>query len=299
MQFGTRPSFSINFKQNSMLIKLIYINLVVFVGTKLLYIPFWLMNTTSHPIYWIKNWLAVPSALSSLVIKPWTIATYMFLHLDFWHLLSNMLWLYFLGQIFVQFIGERKLLTVYIAGGLAGAFLYILFFNLFPAFELVRESAIALGASASVMAIVIGVGTYAPNTNIQLLLLGNVKLKYIALISFIIDVISISNANSGGHIAHIGGAALGFFFAKYWLKGTDITSWVGASLNFITAIFKKGRQPKMKVKYTKPPRDNYEYNARKKDEQAVVDSILDKISRSGYDSLSKKEKEILFKASGK
>jgi membrane associated rhomboid family serine protease len=297
MQFGNRPSFSINFKENSMLIKLIYINLFVFLGTKLLYLPFWLMNAQGSPVLWAQKWLAVPSDLGVLIFKPWTIVTYMFLHLGLWHLFTNMLWLYFLGQIFLQFLGERKLLTVYVAGGIAGALLYILFFNIFPAFELARGSAIALGASASVMAVVVGIGTYAPNTNIQLLLLGNVKLKYIAIVSFVLDVISISNSNSGGHIAHIGGAALGFFFAKSYLNGKDITSWVGTSISFIQAIFKPSKKSKMKVKYKKPPTDNYDYNSRKKEEQAVIDSILDKISKSGYDSLSKKEKEILFKAS--
>lgn len=297
MQFGSRPSFSLNFKQNTMLIKLIYINLAVFIGAKLLYLPFVLMKSTVNPQEWVYKWLALPSDLGSLLIKPWTLITYMFLHWDLWHLFSNMLWLYFLGQLFSQIIGERKLLTVYIAGGIAGGLLYVAFFNLFPAFEVVKSSAIAIGASASVMAVVIGVGTYAPNFEIQLLLFGKIKLKYIAAVSFILDVISISNSNSGGHIAHIGGALLGFFYAKQALQGKDITSWVGSSINFTAAIFSKSDKSKMKVKYKKPPTDNYEYNSRKKEEQAVIDSILDKISKSGYDSLSKKEKEILFKAS--
>jgi len=214
-------------------------------------------------------------------------------------LLSNMLWLYFLGTLFVQFLGERKLYTVYIAGGIAGALLYILFFNIFPVFKTVNSSAIALGASASVMAVVVGVGTYSPNYAIRLMFLGEVKLKYIAIFSFAIDVLSISNSNSGGHIAHIGGAALGFVFAKKWAKGKDITAFVGKSSDFVLALLKPGAKRNMKVKYKRPSASNYEYNDRKKEDQAEIDIILDKISRSGYDSLSKKEKEILFKASGK
>ena len=208
----------------------------------------------------------------------------------------NMLWLYFLGQLFMQFLGERKLHSVYLAGGIAGAALYIICYNVFPVFANVKSSAIALGASASVMAVVVGIGTYSPNFSIRLMFLGDVKLKYIAMFSFVMDLISISNSNSGGHIAHIGGAALGFFFAKQWKQGNDITAWAANSLDFVVAIFKP-RKPKMKVKYKRESTTSYDYNSRKKDEQAEVDTILDKISRSGYDSLSKREKEILFKAS--
>jgi membrane associated rhomboid family serine protease len=284
--------------QNSMLVKLIYANLVLFVAIKLLYLFFWLFQAGS-PDQWALQWLAVPSDPAKLIFKPWTVITYMFLHLGFFHLLSNMIWLYFLGTLFVQFLGERKLYTVYIAGGIVGALLYILFFNVFPVFETVNSSAIALGASASVMAIVVGIGTYAPDYEIKLFGIISVKLKYIAMISFIVDVLSISNSNSGGHIAHIGGAALGFFFAKQWAKGKDITEWVGKSSDFLIALVKPSKKSKMRVKYKRTSTDDYEYSSRKKEEQAVIDTILDKISRSGYDSLSKKEKEILFRASGK
>ena len=148
------------------------------------------------------------------------------------------------------------------------------------------------------MAIVVAVGTYAPDFSIRLLFFGNVKLKFIAIFSVVLDVISISDSNSGGHIAHLGGAALGFFFAKKWKEGKDITSWVDTSTKYLKAIFKSSANPKMKVKHRKS-NSEYEYKARKKEEQLVVDDILDKISRSGYDSLSKKEKDILFDASGK
>jgi membrane associated rhomboid family serine protease len=297
MRFGNQNNFNTSFMQNSMLVKLIYANLVLFVAIKLLFLFFWLFVSESSPDQWALNWLAVPSDPSKLVFKPWTIITYMFLHLGFFHLIGNMLWLYFLGTLFVQFLGERKLYTVYIAGGVAGALLYVLFFNIFPVFESVNSSAIALGASASVMAVVVGVGTYSPNYEIRLFGLFTVKLKYIAIFSFAIDVLSISNSNSGGHIAHIGGAALGFFFAKQWTKGKDITSWVGKTSDFCAAIFKP--RSKMKVEHKRKSTSNYKYASRKKDDQAEIDAILDKISRSGYDSLSKSEKEMLFKASGK
>ena len=219
MVFNSNRSFNPSFSQNSMLIKLIYANLAVFIGIKLLYLPFWLLQLSGSPNGWALQWLAAPSYLPSLITRPWSIISYMFLHLDLWHIFSNMLWLFFLGQLFVQFLGERKLWTLYISGGIAGALLYVIFFNVFPVFESIRPLSKALGASASVMAIVIAIGTYMPNYSIRLMFLGEVKLKYIALFSFILDVISISNSNSGGHIAHIGGAAMGFIFARQWQKG--------------------------------------------------------------------------------
>lgn len=298
MRFGNQTNFNVNFMQNSMLVRLVYANLALFLSIKLLYLFFWLFQGAS-PDIWASQWLAVPSNLGNLIFKPWTVITYMFLHLDFFHLLSNMLWLYFLGTLFVQFLGERKLFTVYIAGGVAGALLYILFFNIFPVFREINNNAIALGASASVMAVVVGIGTFTPDYEIKLFGAISVKLKYIAMISFAIDVISISNSNSGGHIAHIGGAALGFFFAKQWKQGKDITAWAGRSSDFIVALFKPGKKSKMKVKYKSESTSNYDFNSRKNANQAEIDAILDKISRSGYDSLSKKEKELLFKASGK
>ena len=297
--FNQQSGFSTSFSQNTLLVKLIYANLIVFIGIKVLHLPFWLMTIDISPEQWALNWLAVPSNLSSLLYKPWTLVTYMFLHVGFLHLLTNMLWLYFLGQIFVEFLGERKLWTVYIAGGLAGAVLYILFFNIFPVFESIAPVARALGASASVMAVVIAVGPYVPDFSIRLLFLGNVKLKYIAIFWFVFDVISISNSNSGGHIAHIGGAILGFFFAKQWKNGNDITSWVTTTTSFVQAIFKSSKKSNLKVKYSKKGSSSQKYGSQSSNDQEKIDQILDKISQSGYDSLSKEEKEFLFKASNK
>lgn len=282
-----------------MLTKLIYVNAAVFISILAIGLPFLLMGKGIVAESFYMKWFAVPAALDQLLYKPWTLFTYMFLHTDFIHVLINMLWLYFLGQLFVQFLGERKLFTVYIAGGLAGSLLYILFYNLFPLYQDQIVFSRALGASASVMAIVVAVATYSPNIEIRLLFFGNVKLKYIALGVFILDIIGISGSNSGGHLAHIGGAILGFYFAKQWQKGKDITRWVSTASNFLIALFDFRKKSNMKVKYKRPPQNHYEANAKRSEEQAVIDAILDKISRSGYDSLSKKEKEQLFKAGKK
>ena len=294
--FNQNQGFSSNFNSNSVLIKLIYANLAVFIGVKLLFLPFWLMKVDMTAAGFASNWLAVPANLEVLLYKPWTLFSYMFLHLDFFHILGNLLWLYFLGQLFVEFLGERKLWTVYIAGGLAGAFLYIVFFNLFPVFEDVLPVSKALGASASVMAIIIGVATYVPNFSVRLLFIGNVKLKYIAIFWFLYDLIGISNSNSGGHIAHLGGAVLGYLFAIQWRRGNDITLWVEKSWDFIRAIIKPKEKSNLKVKYRRS--SNRDQQAEKSsNDQRKVDEILDKISKSGYDSLTKAEKDFLFKAS--
>lgn len=291
----SKNNFKLSFWQNSTLLRLIYANFAVFVGIKILYLVSWLFQTSTSPNQWALDWMSVPASIGSLIFKPWTVISYMFLHLDFWHIFSNMLWLYFLGQLFVEFLGSKKLWTVYIAGGLAGALLYIFFFNVFPVFREVMPISKALGASASVMAIVVAIGTYAPDFSIRLLFLGNVKLKYIALFWVAFDLFSISNSNSGGHIAHLGGAVLGYLFARQWKQGKDITSWVDSSTLYLQALF-SNRSKKMKVSYrnNKSPK-----TATRSADQAEVDMILDKISKSGYDSLSKTEKDILFRASNK
>lgn len=244
----------------------------------------------------VLEYFAVPSDLGALLSRPWTLFSYMWLHVDFFHLLFNMITLYFLGQLFLEFLGGRKLWSLYIAGGLAGALLYIFFYNVFPVFEEILPYSKALGASASVMAIVVGVAAYVPNFAIRLLFFGEVKLKYIAIVLFVVDVMSISNSNSGGHIAHIGGAAMGYLFAIQWKKGKDVTSFIASTGDYFSNLFSFKKGSKMKVKYKRKVSD-FEYNAQKKAKQEQIDLILDKISKSGYNSLTKEEKDLLFRAS--
>lgn len=294
-----RPHFDLSFSKNDTLIKLIYINVAVYISTKLLFIIFWLFQLGGQTEHYIIHYLAVPSDLSLLLFKPWTLFTYMFLHVGFFHLLFNMIMLYFGGQLFMSFLGSRKLWTLYIGGGLAGAIFYIFFYNVFPIFSDVLSSSKALGASASVMAIVVGVATYAPNFSVRMFLFGEVRLKYIAIVLFVIDILSISNSNSGGHIAHIGGAAMGFLFAKQWKKGSDITAGIGRAGDFLAGALTASKKPKMKVKYRKRRTTDQEFNQQKKARQEEIDAILDKISKSGYNSLTKSEKSKLFDASDK
>ena len=284
-----------SFKKGSVLTRLIYVNLAVFVTVKFIQVLFFLFNIGEAGTL-IIGWLAVPSSLSELFSRPWTIFTYMFLHEGFLHILFNILWLYWLGRIFLEYLDGRKLLGVYILGGLAGAALYILSFNLFPAFEQVLPVSRALGASAGVLAVVISISVYVPNYTIYLMFLGPVKLKYIAAFMIVLDIISISGSNAGGHIAHLGGALFGWFFIRQYKKGKDITRGINGLLTISSSFFK--RRSKLKVEYRKTTSD-YEYKKQKAMKQQHIDDILDKISKSGYESLTREEKEILFKVSKK
>jgi membrane associated rhomboid family serine protease len=202
-----------------------------------------------------------------------------------------MLALYWFGQILAEYLGEKKLLYTYLYGGIAGAVLYILFFNLFPVFSAALPVSEAMGASAAVMAIVFATATLLPDYSLRLLFFGNVSLKYIAFIYLLIDILSIGSFNSGGHIAHIGGAIFGFILIKQLRKGND---WIKSTDKYVQKIFSLFRKKnKLRVSYINKDAKKNDATA----DQKTVDAILDKISKNGYDNLSKQEKEILFKAS--
>jgi membrane associated rhomboid family serine protease len=277
---------------------LIYINLAVFVLVQLVKI---VLFFTGNENYEFLKWLSVPADTGNLLHYPWTVISYMFTHENFLHILLNLLAFFWFGRLFLQFLSQRQLLGVYILGGITGAIFYILAFNIVPAFIKINDLSIAMGASASVMAVVFTVATLVPNQEVYLMFFGKVKFKYLALGVIAIDVISIPLGNAGGHIAHIGGALLGFVFVILYRKGTDITVWLSRFLYGIKGIFIRDREMKVsyrnKKKQTKRPESDMDYNARKKAEQDVMDKILDKIAQSGYSSLSASEKEKLFKVS--
>ncbi len=282
-----------SYKQGSSLHKLIYINVAVFLGLHIGVIFLVLLNRIdrTESISEILHYLAVPSDLAALSRRPWTIVTYMFSHGYLYHILFNLLILFWFGRFFIEEFGVKKVLGVYILGGLAGAVLFIGFYNLFPFFEEVREASIATGASASVMAIVIAVATLVPERRMTIVFIGPVKIVYLALIIFITSTILDFTDNTGGKIAHLGGALAGFLFARYYMKGKDITRGIDRFMDSFFSLFRKRKN--MKVTY-KRPADDYQYNKQKAHEQAEVDRILDKISQGGYDSLTKSEKEKLF-----
>ena len=279
-----------SFKFGSNLTKIIYINLAVFIVYNLIKAIFLLSNAPLGDS--LVQYLAVPAYIPALLTKPWTIFTYMFFHEEFLHILFNMLWLYWFGMIFLEYMSQRKLVGVYIMGGLSGAAFYILLFNILGVFNGLLPFAIALGASASVLAVVIAISTLMPNMSINLMFIGPIKLKYLALFSIVLDIISIPVSNPGGHIAHLGGALFGYLFIVAGKSGIDLIKPINWLINLFS--FKKKPHSHLKVSYQKSDID-YEYNKRKVEKQLGLDKILDKIAKSGYDSLSKDEKEILFK----
>jgi membrane associated rhomboid family serine protease len=218
----------------------------------------------------------------------------MFLHFGFLHILFNILWLYWLGKIFLFYFNERQLLGVYLLGGISGGVFYIAAYNLFPAFANAVVFSQLLGASASVIAIVIAVAMWAPNHAINLMFIGPVKMKYIALVSLAMYVIGISGSNSGGNLAHIGGAFWGMIFVLQYRKNMDLTKWINQLIDQLAKIFKP--KPKIKVTYKgNTPADDLEYNRQRNLKQEEINRVLEKISKSGYDSLTKVEKELLFR----
>ncbi|HKL67982.1 MAG TPA: rhomboid family intramembrane serine protease, partial [Bacteroidales bacterium] len=206
------------FRKGTNLLKLIYINAAVFLVMAVLQIISVLSNSPAISSS-VVEFLAVPASSPELIKKPWTVITYMFLHQGFFHILFNMLWLYWFGRIFSDYFDQKKLVSLYILGGLSGALLYILSFNIFPAFADVIHLSIALGASASVMAIVVATATFVPDYSVYLFLLGKVKIKYIAIGIFLLTSVFDFSVNTGGKIAHIGGAIMGYVYATRYRQG--------------------------------------------------------------------------------
>jgi len=264
------------------------INIIIFLVIAIIRLGEWLFTGENAFAELITIYVAVPSNGPDLLSKFWTPFTYMFVHSprDIFHILFNMLWLFWIGRILEEFLNSKKLTFLYIAGGLAGAAFFILCYNLIPVFANRVIGASAIGASGAVMAIIIATATLLPNYTIRLLLFGDVKLKWIALIYVVFDILQIQGSNAGGHLAHLGGAIFGFFFIKSLQNGKD---W--------SKPFENMFKPKKKLKVVSK---NYTANPVKSNyhpDQKTIDEILDKISQSGYERLTAREKEILFRAS--
>jgi membrane associated rhomboid family serine protease len=298
---GNRSDFfkHLFFDKNA-LSRLLLINTAVFVFAVFLNLLEWLFDP-GVPVTFVERWFALPSNISVLLTRPWTPVTYMFLHEGFLHFLFNMIMLYFGGVVFLEYFSGKKLLWTYIIGGLTGALFFIAAFNIFPAFAAVNDRAIVLGASASVLAIIIAIATYIPDYTVILFLIGRVKLKYLAIAFVLLDILSIQSGNPGGHIAHLGGALWGFVYAISLKRGNDFYGFLYSIKLPDFSVFKSAKYGNLKTSRpeTGRPLNDDEYNKRKADKQKEIDRILDKISKSGYSSLTKKEKELLFKSSGR
>jgi membrane associated rhomboid family serine protease len=283
------------FRKGNYLTNLIYINIAVFLA---LLIVSAIDVMLKNPLISEKtlSFLAIPASLKALLVKPWTIITYMFTHKDIWPILFNMLWLYWFGRIFLEYLDQKKLVAVYLLGGISGAIIYVFSFNIFPGFEDQLMSSVAIGASASVMAIVIAIASYVPNYTVNLFLFGRIRIIYLALTIFVLTSIMDFSVNSGGKLAHIGGAIFGYLYIFNIKKGRDIGKGINKIIDSFTTLFKPRK--KLKVTYRKPVSD-YDYNKERTEHQAKINIILDKISKGGYDSLTKEEKETLFRESQK
>jgi len=289
-------------RSNSVLPRLIVINAAIWLAISIMRVFSFLLNVPDSSLTnYIVDYLALPAKPESLIARPWTFLTYMFLHIDFFHILFNMLWLFWFGKIFLEFLRSRQLLLIYLLGGLSGGVLYVLFYNIFPVFENSLDLSVALGASASVMAVVTAISFYVPGYNVNLLFIGRVKIFYIALILFILDFFMIRSDNAGGHIAHIGGALFGISYILARRKGMNFSGiW---NLDWLKRWSALIRRKKLRVDYENQgnnygrPLSDDEYNQQKIERQRKIDGILDKISKSGYESLTGEEKDLLFRSS--
>lgn len=245
------------------------------------------------------NYLMFPASLERFIRQPWSVLSYMFMHAGILHILFNMLWLYWFGRLFLNFFSARHLRGLYVLGGIAGAVLYMVAYNLFPYFRDAVAFSYLLGASASVLAIVVATAVREPDYPVQFMFIGTVRLKYVAIFMVVLDLLFMTADNAGGHLAHLGGALAGWWFASGLVKGRDLTRWINMALDFCSGRWRQTpRKPKMKVHYGDKEKD-YDFNARKKARADEIDRILDKLRKSGYNSLTEDEKKSLFDASKK
>lgn len=279
-----------SFKSGDMTMRLIYINIFLFILVAIFRVVLKLFNVD---LFYISQWFSVPSNLLELKTHFWTPITYMYYHEEFFHILFNMLMLFWFGKIFVMYFSEKKLLSLYVFGGLVGAFIYVLAYNIFPFYEDSVKHSILMGASGSIMAIILAVAVKAPDMELNLLLLGRVKLKWIAATMILISFFGVTSENGGGEMAHLGGALGGAVFALVDRRGVDITAFISIVINFFVNLFK----PKPKIKktvYHAQKMSRGDYNQMKAQNEKEIDDILDKIKTSGYESLTAEEKRKLF-----
>jgi len=285
-------SLRLPLKNGSTLIKLLYVNVGLFVILKLGYVICLLLgiNTSS----WL-TYIEMPSSWQMLWHQPWSLLTYMFLHMEFFHIFFNMLCLYWFGKLFLNFFSQKQLVGLYLLGGFGGALLYFAAYNVFPYFSDKVDQSYLLGASASIMAIILAVATTSPNYSIRLFLIGDIRMKYFAGITVLISMLSMAGDNAGGEFAHLGGALVGFLYTYFLNRGTDLSKPINQFIDWLVTIFRS--KPHFQIKKSKkirPVKSDAEYNQSKVKKEADLDKILDKIKRSGYETLTAKEKQRLF-----
>ena len=284
----------LQYRIGDMTTKLIFWNIILFAVPEIIFaiLRLFLVSVNYH------DYVALSNTGLDLLFKPWTIVSYSFFHSGFFHILSNMLMLNFVGKQFVTYFTQKQLLGLYILGGIVGGLVYIVSYETLPL--LANQHALLVGASASVMAILWALTTYQPLMEVRLMLIGTIKLWHIAVVFLIIDLVQLPMSNTGGHLAHLGGAFFGFLYIKLLQNGTDATVFVNKIIDGFLGLFTPNKATPFKKVHRNPKPINTVKTTSKivtKDKtQQQIDEVLDKISQSGYDSLSQQEKEFLFKA---
>lgn len=288
-------------KPNNAPAQLIIINVVVFVALAIIRLISMISGAEGF-FRVIYSQFSIPPAFGDFILRPWTIITYAFAHdlSGIFHILFNMLIFYWFSRLILEFIGNKKVISIYVLGALAGGIAYLMVYNFIPFYQDNSPSGM-VGASAAVYAIVVAAAVFMPNYTFFLLFLGPVKIKYIAAFYVVVSLLGSTGGNAGGNVAHLGGALVGWLYISQLKSGHDIGSWVISFIDWMKSFFTSS--PKIKVTHRgEPKRKTSRYRKSgpvPKTEQDEIDAILDKISQSGYDSLTKDEKQKLFNASKK
>jgi membrane associated rhomboid family serine protease len=289
----------LQYKVGGIVQRLMFWNIGLFALPMVLFSVLRLSNVDISAVDWTDaypgDWLCLSSNPADLLWKPWSIIGYSFLHAGFFHLLFNMMMLYFAGRLFLTFFTQKQLFAVYILSAIFAGLVFIAGYNLIPA--LTGTWAGMVGASAAIMAILVATAVYSPNYQIRLMLIGTVKLWHVAIVFVVLDLINASVENTGGHLAHLAGALFGFIYIKLLQSGTDLSRGVSGTISFFGNLFKSRKEaPFTKVHRNAAPQYHRNTAVKPKDiTQKQIDDVLDKISKSGYDSLTKAEKDFLFK----
>ena len=277
------------FKQLSIVLKIIVINTLIFLIFYLGSFFFKLSPST------LVSWFVLPTSFLEIVFQPWSFVTYAFLHAGFWHLFWNMYLLYWFGLYVLNLFTSKRFLTIYLLGAINGGLFYVLAYNLFPVFNNISSN--LMGASAAVLAIVIFIATYTPDAIVRIFTF-RIKLWQVGLVMVLLDLFQLpSSGNAGGLIAHMGGAIFGYVYAIHLKKGNDIGIWFENFMDLLVNLFKSNKYKHFKqVHKTKQSAPKNTKRNPTTNHQIKIDRILDKIGKSGYDSLTKAEKDFLFKA---
>lgn len=292
------------------LTRLLYLNIGVYLVISVVNAFYGLFSGNISAVQEVAlNWLGLPSDGFKLITRPWTFLTYMFVHLRFWHLLTNMIVLYFSGRILMEYLGQRRMLALYIYGGLGGGLLYLVLSNISP----LLQSGQMIGASAGVSAVLIAGALYMPNMPVRLYGVFEIKYWWLAAGLVFLDILQLTSSNAGGHLAHLGGALVAYFFIRSMRAGNEWNVYLFQVIDMVRGMLQPGPSKKNRGFSFGEQRYKRAKSARQKQAAPTqqtssganmtgsdterMDAILDKIKAKGYDSLSKEEKAFLFKIS--